>query len=89
VLDRISHDDDGRRMTTIVATTFASATEASAELVSMFQRKGFTVQPRISPSFVGEGLAFFLARGAEDIAVTVSEHAGRRAMVVHWGRAAP
>ena len=89
VLDRIAHQDDGRRMTTVVATTFAPAAEASAELVSMLQRSGFTIQARNSPSFVGDGLAFFLARGAEEVAVTVSEHAGRRAMVLHWGRAAP
>jgi len=89
VLDRIAHEDDGRRMTTVVAATAAPAAEASAELVAMLQRNGFTIQTRSSPSFVGDGLAFFLARGAEDLAVTVSEHAGRRAMVLHWGRAAP
>lgn len=96
VLDRIGHQDGGRRMTTVVAVTQAATRDASRHLVSALQRSGFRTLQRGAPSLdevhgfdgsKGRGLALFLARGTEDIAVTISEHAQQRAIVMHWGRA--
>ena len=95
VLDRIGHQDGGRRMTTVVAVTQAATRDASRHLVSALQRSGFRTLQRGVPSLDevhgfdgsnGRGLALFLARGTEDIAVTITEHAQQRAIVMHWGR---
>ncbi len=87
VLNRIGHQDGERHMTTLVAVTSASSATASQELTLALAQVGFRGPQRGSPSFEGEGRAMFLARGPEDLAVTVSEHAGQRAIVMHWGRA--
>jgi hypothetical protein len=89
VLDRIGHQDGARRMTTVVAVTPTAKREASRHLVSALNRSGFRTLRRTSPSLDGfetRGLALFLARGNEEIAVTISEHAEQRAIVMHWGR---
>ena len=87
VLNRIGHQDGERHMTTLVAVTSASSATAAQELTLALGRVGFRAPQRGSPSFEGQGRAMFLARGPEDLAVTVSEHAGQRAIVMHWGRA--
>ena len=87
VLNRIGHQDGERHMTTLVAVTSASSATAAQELTLALAQVGFRGPQRGSPSFEGEGRAMFLARGHEDLAVTVSEHAGQRAIVMHWGRA--
>lgn len=90
VLERMSHLDGGRRMTTLVALTSSSAAVAWQELVAALGRKGFGSSPGTSPSFVGrEGAVRFFARAGDEIAVTMSELDGQRALVMHWGRAAP
>jgi hypothetical protein len=89
ILNRLHHDDGGRRMTTLVAVTPAVAAAASEQLVANLRRSGFTLDSHGAPSFAGAGLAFFVARGSEDIAITVSEHDAQRALVLHWGRSVP
>lgn len=87
VLDRVSHQDGGRRMTTLVAVTNDTLPIASRNLTAALTRKGFSGEPRATPSLKGSGMVFFMARGSEEIAVTISEHASGRAIVMHWGRA--
>jgi hypothetical protein len=89
ILKRLHHDDGGRRLTTLVAVTPTLAAAASEHLAANLRRSGFTSDSRGAPSFAGAGLAFFVARGSEDIAITVSEHEGQCALVLHWGRSVP
>jgi hypothetical protein len=91
VLQQLAHRDGGREMTTVVAVTEVAMASASRQVVAALARVGFGRSPRASPSFSAGagGEAFFLTRRAEEVAVTVSEVDGRRAVVIHWGRPAP
>ena len=86
-IERVTHADGGRQMTTLVAVTSATATAASREVVHALARSGFKAGSSRPVAVAGRGLVTFLSRGAEDIALTVSEHEGLRAVVMHWGRA--
>jgi hypothetical protein len=85
VLSRLVHQDGGRRMATLVATTNADAGNASREIIPALQRQGFRLGSGHAPATEGGGQVFFLARGREDLAVTISDHLDRRAVVMHWG----
>jgi len=82
----VTHRDGGRLMTTIVATTAASLGAIEARLRAGLRREGFReITP--SPDVPGRtGSARVVVRGTEELAVTVSDHAGYRAVVLHWGR---
>jgi hypothetical protein len=87
VLDHVTHSDGGRAMSTLVAVTSATAEAVSLELLAEFVRRGFASQPRHAPSFKADaGLVHFLARGSEDLALTISEQQSQRTLVIHWGR---
>lgn len=85
-IDRVTHSDGGRQMTTLVAITSVSAAAAARQVVSALLRAGFRERLSRVTADAGRGQAFFLARGSEDIALTVSDHEGQRAVVMHWGR---
>lgn len=87
IVKRISHQDGGRQMTTLVAVTARLADSVSSEFAAALNRNGFRSALRSARSLERQGRVLFLARGSEDIAVTISEHEGERAIVVHWGRA--
>ena len=90
VLDRITHRDGNRRMTTVVAMSALSADALSRSMLAELGRQGFATRPRHMPSFSGvSGQVQFLARGREDLALTISEQGGERAIVMHWGRTVP
>jgi len=90
VLDRITHHDGDRRMTTLVATSAMPADALSRSMLASLGRQGFAIRPRGMPSFSGAtGRVQFLARGREDLALTISEQGGERAIVMHWGRSRP
>jgi hypothetical protein len=88
VLRRITHQDGARRLTTLVALSDRPAANLSRVLHKTLARHGFRHQPRSMPSFGGAtGSLQVLARGSEDLAMAISEQAGERAIVMHWGRA--
>lgn len=87
VLERVSHRDGGRQMTTLVALSTKDVRIAGLALASALKQNGFGNGPLRMPSFPDGGMVFFMARGPEEIAVTISEHEGQRAIVMHWGRA--
>lgn len=87
VLRRLTHRDGGRSMTTVVAVSAATAASLSQRLLSSFARQGFLHQPDSTPSYVGAGGSLrFLRRGNQELALAISEQAGERAIVLHWGR---
>jgi hypothetical protein len=88
VLRSIMHRDGDRRMTTVVAVSTRPAAVISQGLLASLRRHGFHERPRGTPSFSGAGGSLqFLARGSEELAMAISEQAGERAIVLHWGRA--
>ena len=89
VLNRVTHRDGGRLTTTLVALTDASLSSAARELKAALGRVGFNRPTPAFPAFSGHGEAFFLLRRREEVAVTVSEVDGRRAVVLHWGVPSP
>jgi hypothetical protein len=87
ILRRLTHRDGERSMTTLVAVSTATAASLSRRLLATFARQGFQHQPDGSPSFVGTGGSLqFLTRGNQELALAISEQAGERAVVLHWGR---
>jgi hypothetical protein len=86
VIDRVGNRDGNRQVTTLVAVTPVTTEAASQVLASALARSGFSRDLRLAPSFHDAGLAQFFARGTEDLAVSISEHAGQRAIVMHHGR---
>lgn len=89
VLQRLTHRDGGRQTTTLVALTGSSVATAAGQVATALERAGFARPSRAVPAFRGRGEAFFLARQREEVAVTVSELDGRRAVVLHWGVPSP
>ncbi|NLD53921.1 MAG: hypothetical protein GX652_04575 [Burkholderiaceae bacterium] len=89
VLQRITHRDAGRQTTTLVALTASGLSDAARHVASALELAGFSPPSRAIPGFRGQGEAFFLARRREEVAVTVSELEGHRAVVVHWGMPSP
>lgn len=89
VLNRVVHEDGGRRLATLVASTVAGAADASEAVAFSLRNRGFRIASRNSPSLSEGGRAFFFSRASEEVAVTVSEHAGQRAVVMHWGSTVP
>jgi hypothetical protein len=89
VLQRVTHRDGGRQTTTLVALTASSRSAASRDVVAALERAGFARPSRAAPGFRADGEAFFLQRRREEVAVTVSELDGRRAVVLHWGAPLP
>ena len=88
VLRRITHRDGDRRLTTLVAVSPTSAGSLSQHLLANLQRHGFRQQSRGTPSLDSPtGSLQFLTRGPEELALAISERAGERAIVMHWGRA--
>lgn len=85
VLDRVANLDGKRRLTTLVAATQASSASTWQFLSSELARNGFRPEQRLAPSLHGGGVARFFTRGSEDLAVTISEHDGQRAIVFHHG----
>jgi hypothetical protein len=87
VLDRITHRDGGRRMTTVVATSSNPVDRLAQSVITALARHGFVQPERGTTSFKGAGgVAQFLVRGSEELALTISEQEGQRALVMHWGR---
>jgi hypothetical protein len=89
VLQRLTHRDGGRLTTTLVALTGTSVPTAAGQVAAALERAGFARSSRAVPAFRGHGEAFFLVRRREEVAVTVSELDGRRAVVLHWGTPSP
>lgn len=89
VLQRIAHDDPGRRTATVVALTGLGPAAAVRHVTTALERLRFIRPPRGVPTFQGKGEAVFLQRGQEEVALTVSELDGRRAVVLHWGAPSP
>ncbi len=89
VLQRVTHQDGGRQTTTLVAVTASALSSAVGQLVAALEGAGFEGPSRTLPAFRGHGEAFILQRGSEEVAVTVSELDGRRAVVLHWGKRSP
>ena len=89
VLNRVAHDDGGRRLATVVAKTTADAADASQAVAFALRRRGFRIESRKAPSLEEAGRVLFLSRGREEVAVTVSEHGEERAVVMHWGSTVP
>jgi hypothetical protein len=90
VIERIGHADGARRMTTLVAVTAAAFAAAASDMTLALRRRGFRSgnQPSFTAADTGfPGRAMFFVRAGEDVAVTITEHAGERAVVIHWGRA--
>ncbi len=87
VLDRITHRDGDRRMTTVVATSAGPVDRVAQSVIAALARHGFE-QPARGPTSFREpgGVAQFLVRGSEELALTISEQEGQRALVMHWGR---
>ena len=76
-------------MTTVVAATVAGLAAASADISLALRRRGFRTGAH--PSFAASGADFpgkalFFERAGEELAVTITEHPGERAVVMHWGR---
>ena len=87
VLDRITHRDGDRRMTTVVATSASPVDRLAQGVITALARHGFAQPARGTTSFRGAGgVAQFLVRGSEELALTISEQEGQRALVMHWGR---
>src|SRR5690606_15615160 len=89
VLQRITHRDGGRQTTTLVALTASSLSTTARQVAAALARAGFAQPSRAVPAFRGQGEAFLLLRQQEEVAVTVSELDGRRAVVMHWGMPLP
>ena len=89
VLQRLTHRDGGRQTTTLVALTGSSVSVAAGQVAAALERAGFARPSRAVPAFRGHGAALFLVRRREEVAVTVSELDGRRAVVLHWGAPSP
>ncbi len=91
----VTHRDAGRTLTTRVAWTEATAEFAIRALTRELNRHGFRAaalppiasQPadRHLPA-AGASRALLMTRRGEEVAITVSEHGSRRAVVLHWGR---
>jgi hypothetical protein len=90
VIGRIGHADGGRGMTTLVAVTAASLAKASSDMSLALRRHGFRSGTQPSFATAAEGLpgkTMFFERAGQDVAVSIIEHVGERAVVMHWGRA--
>ena len=67
VLDRVTHLDGGRRMTTLVAVVSSPVAVVSQEVLGALARHGFARRPRGTPSMVGPaGVVQFLARESKE-----------------------
>ena len=89
VLQRVTHRDGGRQTTTLVALTASGLSAAAGQVAAALARAGFARPLRALPTYRGHGEAFFMQRRREEVAVTVSELDGRRAVVLHWGTPLP
>ena len=88
----VTHRDAGRVLTTRVALTAATVEHAISALADELRRNGFRLVSPAAPARERtdradrRGWALLMSRRGEEVALSVSEHGSRRAVVLHWGR---